>query len=274
MEFNNKQLAELVNPVCEISKQAGLEIMKIYQEGFDIEEKNDRSPLTSADIASHQLIIESLNKLTPDIPILSEESSEIPYSKRSSWNSYWLIDPLDGTREFIKRNGEFTVNIALVTKQVAILGVVYIPVQDILYFASKGNGSFKKEQDQPAIKISTRDSTPNQNPVICGSRSHAGKSLQALLNDIGDYELISIGSSIKTCLVAEGVADIYPRFGPTSEWDTAAAHCVVDEAGGILVDTNLEPLRYNTKDSLLNPSFIVFGDLNDSWREILKNHCN
>ena len=274
MEFNNKQLAELVNPVCDISKQAGLEIMKIYQEGFDIEEKNDRSPLTSADIASHQLIIESLKKLTPDIPILSEESSEIPYSQRSSWNSYWLIDPLDGTREFIKRNGEFTVNIALVTKQVAILGVVYIPVQDILYFASKGNGSFKKEQDQPAIKISTRDSTPNQNPVICGSRSHAGKSLQALLNDIGDYELISIGSSIKTCLVAEGVADIYPRFGPTSEWDTAAAHCVVDEAGGILVDTNLEPLRYNTKDSLLNPSFIVFGDLNDSWREVLKNHCS
>ena len=274
MELNNKQLAELVNPVCEISQQAGFEIMKIYQEGFDIEEKNDRSPLTSADLASHQLIIESLKKLTPDIPVLSEESSEIPYSERSSWEYYWLIDPLDGTREFIKRNGEFTVNIALITNQVATLGVVYIPVQDIFYFASKGNGSFKKEQNQPTIKISTRNSTPNDKPIICGSRSHAGKSLQALLNKIGDYELISMGSSIKTCLVAEGAADIYPRFGPTSEWDTAAAHCIVDEAGGILVDTSLKPLRYNTKDSLLNPSFIVIGNLNASWREFLIKFSN
>ncbi len=156
----------------------------------------------------------------------------------------------------------------------ATLGVVYIPVKDIYYFASNGKGAFKKEQDQPAVKISIRNSSPTSNPVICGSRSHAGKSLQALLTDIGDYELLSMGSSIKTCLVAEGVADIYPRFGPTSEWDTAAAHCVVNEAGGILVDTRLKPLRYNTKDSLLNPSFIVIGDLNDSWQEILKKHSN
>lgn len=274
MELNNKQLAELVNPVCEISQQAGSEIMKIYQEGFDIEEKNDRSPLTSADLASHRLITESLKKLTPDIPVLSEESSEIPYSERSTWENYWLIDPLDGTREFIKRNGEFTVNIALITNQVAVLGIVYIPVQDVFYFASKENGSFKKEQNQPTIRISTRNSTPNDKPVICGSRSHAGKSLQALLNKIGDYELISMGSSIKTCLVAEGAADIYPRFGPTSEWDTAAAHCIVDEAGGILVDTNLKPLRYNTKNSLLNPSFIVIGNLNDSWQELLIQFSN
>ena len=274
MELNNKQLAELVNPVCEISQQAGSKIMKIYQEGFDIEEKNDRSPLTSADLASHRLITKSLKELTPNIPVLSEESSEIPYSERSAWENYWLIDPLDGTREFIKRNGEFTVNIALITNQVAILGVVYIPVQDIYYFASKENGSFKKEQNQPASRISTRNSTPNDKPVICGSRSHAGKSLQALLDEIGDYELISMGSSIKTCLVAERAADIYPRFGPTSEWDTAAAHCIVDEAGGILVDTSLNPLRYNTKDSLLNPSFIVIGNLNDSWREFLIKFSN
>ena len=269
MEINNIQLSELVNPVCEIAKQAGVKIMEIYREGFEIEEKKDRSPLTSADLASHTYIIENLKKLTPEIPILSEESSAIPYEERSKWHHYWLIDPLDGTREFIKRNGEFTVNIALISKQTACLGVVYIPVQDITYFASKGGSAFKQEQSGPAVKINTRSSTPADTPTICGSRSHAGKSLQALLSQIGEYELISMGSSIKTCLVAEGAADIYPRFGPTSEWDTAAAHCVVDEAGGMLVDTELEPLRYNSKDSLLNPSFIVIGDMNNQWRELL-----
>ncbi len=269
MNIDNIQLEELVNPVREIAKQAGLEIIKIYQEGFEVEEKNDNSPLTSADLASHNLIIERLQKLTPNIPILSEESSAIPYRERSKWTNYWLIDPLDGTREFIKRNGEFTVNIALITNQTASLGVVYIPVQDISYFASKGIGAFKQEQNMPAVRINTRHSTPDDTPTICGSRSHAGKSLQMLLSQIGEYELISMGSSIKSCLVAEGAADIYPRFGPTSEWDTAAAHCVVDEAGGMLVDTDMEPLLYNTKDSLLNPSFIVVGDLNDQWREFL-----
>lgn len=269
MKIDNIPLAELVNPVCKIAKQAGLEIMRIYEEGFEIEEKQDSSPLTSADLASHRLIIDSLHDLTPNIPILSEESSAIPYSERSTWSSYWLIDPLDGTREFIKRNGEFTVNIALITNQTSSLGVVYTPVQDICYFASKGHGSFKQEQNKPANRIKIRNSTPNNIPTICGSRSHAGESLRALLTRIGEHELISMGSSIKMCLVAEGTADIYPRFGPTSEWDTAAAHCVVEEAGGMLVDTELKPLRYNTKDSLLNPSFIAIGDLNDAWRKIL-----
>ena len=269
MNIDNIRLETLVNPVREIAEQAGSEIMKIYQEGFDVEHKKDHSPLTSADLAAHNLIIERLQKLTPDIPILSEESSAIPYEERSIWINYWLIDPLDGTREFIKRNGEFTVNIALITNQTASLGVVYIPVQDVSYFAAKGSGAFKQEQNMPTVRINTRHSTPDDTPTICGSRSHAGKSLQALLTQIGEYELISMGSSIKSCLVAEGIADIYPRFGPTSEWDTAAAHCVVEEAGGMLVDTDLEPLRYNTKDSLLNPSFIVVGDLNDHWREFL-----
>ena len=234
-----------------------------------IEEKIDNSPLTSADLASHTLIIDSLKKITPEIPILSEESSAIPFVEREQWDTYWLIDPLDGTREFIKRNGEFTVNIALIINQTAALGVVYIPVQDITYFASSGNGAFKQEQNGPAVKITTRHSRPSENPTVCGSRSHAGESLKELLMQIGEYELISMGSSIKMCLVAEGIADIYPRFGPTSEWDTAAAHCVVSEAGGTLVDTTLEPLRYNTKDSLLNPSFMAIGDMNKQWREFL-----
>ncbi|MEJ2115255.1 MAG: 3'(2'),5'-bisphosphate nucleotidase CysQ [Gammaproteobacteria bacterium] len=269
MEINDIRLKELVNPVCEIAKQAGAEIMKIYAEGFEIEEKNDNSPLTTADLASHTLIIEKLAALTPNIPILSEESASISFTERSSWKNYWLIDPLDGTREFIKRNGEFTVNIALITEHSPSLGVVYIPVQDICYFAARNQGAYKQKQNQAAQLIQSRTSTPTSKPTICGSRSHAGESLKALQEKIGEFDLISMGSSIKMCLVAEGVADIYPRFGPTSEWDTAAAHCVVNEAGGVIVNTALETLPYNTKDSLLNPSFLAIGNLNDQWKDFL-----
>ncbi len=274
MDINDIRLKELVNPVCEIAKQAGAEIMKIYADGFEVEEKQDNSPLTTADLASHTLIIEKLTALTPDIPILSEESVSISFAERSSWKNYWLIDPLDGTREFIKRNGEFTVNIALITEHSSSLGVVYIPVQDVCYFAARNQGAYKQEQNQTSKKIQIRTSSPANKPTICGSRSHAGKSLQALLDKIGGFDLISMGSSIKMCLVAEGVADIYPRFGPTSEWDTAAAHCVVNEAGGVIVNTELETLPYNTKDSLLNPSFLAVGDLNDQWKDFLSNNIS
>lgn len=272
MEINDIRLKELVNPVCEIAKQAGAEIMKIYAEGFEIEEKKDHSPLTTADLASHTLIIEKLEKLTPDIPILSEESVSISFAERSSWENYWLIDPLDGTREFIKRNGEFTVNISLVTEHSSSLGVVYIPVKDICYSASRNQGAYKQENNQAVQKIKARSSSPSKKPTICGSRSHAGKSLQELQDKIREFDLISMGSSIKMCLVAEGVADIYPRFGPTSEWDTAAAHCVVNEAGGVIIDMNLETLQYNTKDSLLNPSFLAVGDMNKQWTEFLSEN--
>jgi len=185
-----------------------------------------------------------------------------------------LIDPLDGTREFIKRNGEFTVNIALVTEHTSSLGVVFIPVQDITYYASRNHGAYKQVGNRPPEKITVRTSAPDNKPTICGSRSHAGKSLQALQNKIGEFELISMGSSIKMCLVAEGVADIYPRFGPTSEWDTAAAHCIVNEAGGKIVNTELKTLPYNTNDSLLNPSFLAIGDMNQKWRDFLSNHLS
>ena len=274
MEINDIRLKELVNPVCKIAKQAGAEIMKIYAEGFEIQEKKDHSPLTTADLASHNLIIEKLEKLTPEIPILSEESASISFTERSSWKNYWLIDPLDGTREFIKRHDEFTVNIALITEHCSSLGVVYIPVQDICYSAASNQGAFKQKQNSAAEKISSRSSLPDKNPTICGSRSHAGKSLQALQDKIGEFDLISMGSSIKMCLVAEGVADIYPRFGPTSEWDTAAAHCVVNEAGGEIVNMNLQTLSYNTKDSLLNPSFLAIGDMNNQWRDFLSKNIS
>ena len=269
MDPDTAQLEALIDPVCDIVKQAGKEIMEIYLAGFEVEEKEDHSPLTTADLASHRLICEQLQALTPDIPVLSEESASIPYAQRAKWDCYWLIDPLDGTREFIKRNGEFTVNVALVIGHAAHLGAVYIPVQDICYFAATGYGAFKQEQHRAAYRIRTRPSSPGSIPTICGSRSYAGNSLRALLARIGEHELISVGSSIKTCLVAEGKADLYPRFGPTSEWDTAAAHCVVHEAGGSLVDTRFRPVRYNTKDSLLNPSFIVLGNPSDQWRDVL-----
>ena len=272
MEINDIRLKELVNPVCDIAKRAGAEIMKIYAEGFEVEEKKDHSPLTTADLASHTLIIKQIQALTPNIPILSEESASISYEERSRWKNYWLIDPLDGTREFIKRNGEFTVNIALVTDSSVSLGVVFVPVQDICYFASRNEGAYKQEQNREAKKIKVRSSNPTNKPTICGSRSHAGESLQALQDKIGIYDLISMGSSIKMCLVAEGVADIYPRFGPTSEWDTAAAHCVVNEAGGEIVDMDLQTLQYNTKDSLLNPSFLAVGDMNNQWRDFLSEN--
>jgi len=272
MEINDIRLKELVNPVCEIAKQAGAEIMKIYAEGFEIQEKKDHSPLTTADLASHTLITEKLEKLTPDIPILSEESVSISFAERSSWKDYWLIDPLDGTREFIKRNGEFTVNIALITEHISSLGVVYIPVQDVCYSAARNQGAFKQNQNSTAEIITSRTSTPDNKPTICGSHSHAGKSLQSLQDKIGNFDLISMGSSIKMCLVAEGAADIYPRFGPTSEWDTAAAHCVVNEASGEIVDMNLQTLQYNTKDSLLNPSFLAVGDMNNQWRDFFSEN--
>ena len=269
MDLDTKKLEALITPVCDIVKQAGQEIMKIYLGGFEIAEKEDHSPLTTADLASHHLICTRLQMLTPDIPVLSEESAMIPFDQRAKWKQYWLIDPLDGTREFIKKNDEFTVNIALVIDHVAHLGAVYLPAKDTCYFAATGHGAFKQEHKQAAHRIRTRISAPDSTPTICGSRARAGPSLQTLLSRIGKHELIRVGSSIKTCLVAEGRADLYPRFGPTSEWDTAAAHCVVREAGGSLVDTQLMDLRYNTKDSLLNPPFIVLGNLNDHWRKML-----
>jgi 3'(2'), 5'-bisphosphate nucleotidase len=207
-------------------------------------------------------------QLTPEIPILSEESAKIPYSLRKSWDSYWLIDPLDGTKEFVKRNGEFTVNIALIENQEPILGVIYVPVSKVTYYGSRGGGAFKQRPDCLAESISA---TPKHgSPIrVAGSRSHAGESLKRYLENLGEHEIVSMGSSLKSCIVAEGLADIYPRLGPTSEWDTGAAQAVVEAAGGKLTDTRMQPLRYNTKESLLNPDFFVFGDLEEDWSKYL-----
>ena len=251
-----------------ISRDAGRAILDVYERGFEVAEKDDKSPLTEADLASHRIIVEALGALTPDIPVLSEESADIPYATRASWERYWLVDPLDGTKEFVKRNGEFTVNVALVDDGVPVLGVVHVPVSGAVYAGEAGRGAFLEDGrgQRHAVTVSGRRHLPLR---VVGSRSHAGASLQAFLDRLGEHELISMGSSLKLCLVAEGKADIYPRLGPTSEWDTAAAQAVVEAAGGQVTDLELRPLRYNRKESLLNPYFLVFGDATVDWRRYL-----
>ena len=268
MNTENDKLAGLLEPVAELAQQAGEKILVVYNsDEFSVEEKADKSPLTAADLASHHAIVDGLTALTPDIPILSEESASLPYTERSLWQTYWLVDPLDGTREFIKRNGEFTVNIALIEDGVPVLSVVYVPVTGVSYLACKGQGAFKQEAgERRAIKVRKLGAGPL---MVVGSRSHRGDSLIAFLDKLGEHEMVGMGSSLKLCLVAEGAADIYPRLGLTSEWDTAAAQCVVEQAGGYVTDTSMQPLRYNTKDSLLNPFFLVFGDDGRDWSTYL-----
>ena len=268
MNTENDKLAGLLEPVAELAQQAGEKILVVYNsDEFSVEEKADKSPLTAADLASHHAIVDGLTALTPDIPILSEESASLPYTERSLWQTYWLVDPLDGTREFIKRNGEFTVNIALIEDGVPVLSVVYVPVTGVSYLACKGQGAFKQEAgERRAIKVRKLGTGPL---MVVGSRSHRGESLNQFLEKLGEHDMVGMGSSLKLCLVAEGAADIYPRLGLTSEWDTAAAQCVVEQAGGYVTDTSMQPLRYNTKDSLLNPFFLVFGDDGRDWSTYL-----
>lgn len=260
--------AELLEPVIALARRAGEEIVRIYDAGFSVEHKEDKSPLTEADMASHDVIEQGLAALTPGLPVLSEESAAIPYAERSGWRRYWLVDPLDGTREFVKRNGEFTVNIALIEDHVPILGVIVVPVSGLCYYARHGGGAWRQPHGQTPVRIRVRP-LDMARLIVAGSRSHAGDRLAAFLDRLGPHELVSMGSSLKSCLVAEGKADLYPRLGPTSEWDTAAAHCIVDEAGGRVTDTAMRPLRYNTKESLLNPDFFVSGDPSFDWSRYL-----
>lgn len=265
-------LEKLCHECVDIARDAGKAILAIYDAGFNIEEKEDKSPLTDADLASHNLIIKRLSELTPDIPILSEESAKLPFEERASWETYWLVDPLDGTREFIKRNGEFTVNIALIHQHKSIIGVINVPVLDVDYFAWENGGSFKSEQTAAAKPISVKklNNTDNTPLSVAGSRSHGSEMMQDYMEKLGPVEMISMGSSLKFCLVAEGRADLYPRLGLTSEWDTAAAHCIVEQSGGYITKTDMTPLEYNTKDSLLNPFFFVFGDNSRDWSQYLE----
>ncbi|MGS2721349.1 3'(2'),5'-bisphosphate nucleotidase CysQ [Paraglaciecola aestuariivivens] len=257
--------AELKQGVIDIAHQAGEKIMQIYNKDFTIYEKSDESPLTEADLAAHNCIVEGLKALS-ELPILSEESADISWQERSQWTKYWLVDPLDGTKEFIKKNGEFTVNIALIDQGKPVFGVVYAPVLEHTYVGEESVGAVKITKGiSQAIK--PKQWQAGETWKIVGSRSHQSPEIQALLNALdGDTELVAMGSSLKLCLVAEGAAHLYPRLGPTSEWDTAAAHAVVSAAGGkvtviedpkAVLKADAQALKYNQKESILNPYFLV-----------------
>lgn len=245
--------------VIDLAKAAGEKIMAIYAQDFDVDYKDDLSPLTQADLASHHCIVDGLRKLTPQIPVLSEESSEDEKRNRMNWQTYWLIDPLDGTKEFVKKNGEFTVNIALVTNHQPVFGVVSAPALGVMYWGDKSSGAFKVEGDiEKAIVVRPR-SANTADWVVVGSRSHQSDQFKTFMKDYADAEIVSMGSSLKLCLVAEGKADLYPRLGLTSKWDTAASQAVVEAAGGqVLAFPEMKPLGCNQNaDSLLNPHFLV-----------------
>lgn len=251
-------LKQLLPHVVEAARRAGRAILEVYTSDFDVEHKDDKSPLTLADKRSHDVIAGCLAALNNGIPVLSEEGKDIPYDERKAWEYFWLIDPLDGTKEFIKRNGEFTVNIALIHQDRPVLGVIYVPVADVLYYGHEGAGSFM-EKGGKTVKLPSEG--PCKRFTIVGSRSHASQELKDFVEEMkkkyGDAEFISSGSSLKLCLVAEGRADIYPRLGPTMEWDTAAGQVIAEQAGCVVRrhDTG-EPLMYN-KANLVNPWFVV-----------------
>ncbi len=262
-----EETRRLLPALIDLARRAGEEIMDVYAQDFEVVTKDDESPLTAADRASHAVLSQGLAELTPEIPLLSEEGEQHDFATRRAWNRYWLIDPLDGTREFVKRNGEFTVNIALIADHQPVIGVVYAPVLDKLWYGSRDGGAFLIENGAER-EIRTR--AVGDTIIAVVSRSHRGERVDTLLERIDKLDTLSVGSSLKFCMVAEGKADIYPRFGPTSEWDTGAAHCVVEAAGGRVSKADLSPLPYNSKESLLNPDFIVVGDPAYDWARYLE----
>ena len=265
---------EYLGLMTRLGLKAGDAILKIYEEtDFGIETKPDNSPLTKADLAAHKIIVEGLVAEAPDIPVLSEESAEISWEERSSWRRYFLVDPLDGTKEFISGNGEFTVNIAYIENCIPVAGIVYVPVKKVLYRADRSIGMATVTRNGEEIAIRSRRMQETLPLTIVASRRHGGEALEALVSELNQYfpaiETTNMGSSLKLCLIAEGEADLYPRLAPTCEWDTAAAQAIVEAAGGLVVDNNLKPMRYNTKADLLNKSFYVFADREFDWTSVL-----
>jgi 3'(2'), 5'-bisphosphate nucleotidase len=259
---------DLIEPIVALAIDAGGKILEVYATEFDVQSKADESPLTQADLASNRTIVSGLRALTPDIPIISEEDGLPPFTERGQWRRYWLIDPLDGTREFVNRNGEFTVNIALIEEHRPVLGVVHVPVQGKTYVGCEGYGAELRDSDGSIrrIQVSAVACTPVR---VVGSRSHRGASLDAWLENLGEHALVPMGSSLKFCVIAEGGADVYPRLGLTSEWDTAAAQAVVEQAGGSVVELDGKPLSYNAKENILNPWFFVIGASDRDWLALL-----
>jgi 3'(2'), 5'-bisphosphate nucleotidase len=260
----------LLDRTADIARRAGREILDVYASGaVAASAKADQSPLTDADLRAHALIVRALGELTPDVPVLSEEAADTAYAVRRQWTRYWLVDPLDGTKEFLSRNGQFTVNIALIEGHAPKLGVVHVPVTDTSYRGLVGRGAWRQTASAAAepIRVARTAAAPLR---VVGSRSHRGDSLDAFLERVGPHRLLALGSSLKFCIVAEGGADVYPRLGPTSEWDTAAAHAVLTAAGGSVRALDGAPLQYNTRAELLNPHFVAYGPRDRDWLALLR----
>jgi 3'(2'), 5'-bisphosphate nucleotidase len=252
-----RDLPALAERLMPIVARAGAAIMRVYGSEVAVQRKEDNSPLTQADLESQRVILEGLTESTPDIPILSEESAQAPWSERRGWRELWVVDPLDGTREFLKRNGEFTVNIALVQEHEPVLGIVAAPALGLLYWGAFGVGAFS--QHRGADRLPLKVSAPQDPLRVVGSRSHPSPETAAYLSGLGPHVMSGIGSSLKFCLIAEGKADLYPRFGPTSEWDTAAGQAVLEAAGGRVTRPDGHRLRYNCRETLINGDFVAYG---------------
>jgi 3'(2'), 5'-bisphosphate nucleotidase len=252
-----QDLFSLAQALMPTVAHAGEAIMQVYAGGFAVQHKDDNSPLTAADLESQRIIIEGLKAITPHMPVLSEESATAPWTERRTWRELWVVDPLDGTREFVKRNGEFTINIALVVENEPVLGVVAAPAQGLIFWGARGVGAFNQPLGGQPRRIHT---VPPHHPLrVVGSRSHASAETASYLLRLGPHIMTGVGSSLKFCLLAEGKAELYPRFGSTSEWDTAAGQAVLEAAGGHVTRMDGHPLRYNCRDSVINGDFVAFS---------------
>ncbi len=259
----------VLDELKKIARSAGETILELYKASdMEIMEKPDKSLVTEADLLANDQIVSTLLEFDSSLPIITEESHTLPYTERSEWDRFWLIDPLDGTREFINQTGDFSVNIALIEQNTPIIGVIYFPATETLYYAARNQGAFKCQAEGKAQRIKTRTADPG-NLVLALSRRRSGPMLAKFLDKVGSHHAMVHGGCLKSCLVAEGVADAFPCFGPTYEWDTAAAQILLSEAGGALLDFSFSPLKYNFEDSLINPSFIAVGDPNYRWRRWL-----
>ncbi len=258
-----------IESLVPIAEAAGKAILEVYQTEYSQTLKKDLSPLTEADKASHQVLMEGLLLLAPEIPVMSEEGEEIPFSKRKEWDYYFLIDPLDGTKEFIEKRPEFTVNIALINKNRPVMGVIHLPTNGVTYAAKKGEGAFKYDGTRRKLPLGQE---PAKGVKVIASRRDSVESLKHILSGIPFYDIQQTGSSLKFCLVAEGVSDFYPRTKPSMEWDTAAGAIIVEEAGGAVYEANGEPILYN-RENLLNPPFYavskVFTNKVQNWKKLL-----
>jgi 3'(2'), 5'-bisphosphate nucleotidase len=253
-----RDLLGLGEALVPVALRAAAAVMTVYAGAFAVERKLDDSPLTQADLESQRIILDGIATLTPGVPVLAEESAQAPWTSRRTWRELWLVDPLDGTREFVKRNDQFAINIALVIEHEPVLGVVAVPAQGVVYVGAAGAGAYRRLADgtRSAIRVA-----PTAVPLrVVGSRSHTSPQLAAYLAHLPPYEFLGVGSALKFCLLAEGNADLYPRFGPTSEWDTAAGQALLEAAGGHVTRMDGHRLRYNCRESLINRDFVAFAD--------------